>query len=128
MENHKIRLSLVDTSGLTSKVREDIEDVWGSGSWTPAALGQHSGELYQTKDGMNIFATTMTVKEHVGEENLTIFPKENGIIPGVVFAVSNDGGKTGVAWRDNVFDAFKYLDMQNVNGVNNYAVVALSKK
>lgn len=127
MNNNEIELDLIDTSGLTHRVREIIENVWGGGSWTPAALGQHSGELYQTKDGMNIFATIKNVQDDLRNEKVVIHSKE-GTIAGVIFAVSNDGGKTGVAWRENVFDAFKYLDIQNVNGVNDYAVVAVSKK
>lgn len=50
-----------------------------------------------------------------------------GVVSGVVFAVSNDGGKTGVAWRENIFDAFAYLDLQNKGG-GDYAVVAVRKK
>jgi len=53
-------------------------------------------------------------------------PNPDGCVEGVMFAVSSDGGKTGVAWRENVFDALAYLDIQNVNG-GNYAVVAVRK-
>lgn len=49
-----------------------------------------------------------------------------GSVAGVIFAVSNDGGKTGVAWRENIHEAFAYLDLQNVNG-RDYAVVAVRK-
>lgn len=49
----------------------------------------------------------------------------NGRIHDVRFAVSNDGGKTGVAWRQSVHEAFEYLDKQNVNSVDDYAVVAV---
>jgi hypothetical protein len=45
-------------------------------------------------------------------------------IPGIRFAVSNDGGKTGVAWRRNVHQALDYLDKQNASG-GDYAVVAV---
>jgi hypothetical protein len=51
----------------------------------------------------------------------------NNSVPGVIFAVSNDGGKTAVAWRENIDDAFAYLDIQNRNGVNCYSVVAVRK-
>jgi hypothetical protein len=49
-----------------------------------------------------------------------------GSVPGIIFAVSNDGGKTGVAWRENVHDAMAYLDLQNVGG-RGYCVVAVRK-
>ena len=49
-----------------------------------------------------------------------------GSVPGIIFAVSNDGGKTGVAWRENVHDALAYLDLQNVGG-RGYCVVAVRK-
>jgi hypothetical protein len=45
----------------------------------------------------------------------------------VVFAVSNDGGKTGVAWREDVHDALSYLDLQNAGGITDYCVVAVRK-
>lgn len=47
----------------------------------------------------------------------------DGKIQGIVFAVSNDGGKTGVAWRENVHDAMAYCDLQG----GDYAVVAVRK-
>jgi hypothetical protein len=50
-----------------------------------------------------------------------------GEAPGIVFAVSNDGGKTGVAWRDNLQEAMAYCDKQNANG-GDYAVVAVRRK
>ena len=49
-----------------------------------------------------------------------------GTIPGIGFAVSNDGGKTCVAYRDNVHAALDYLKLQNVNG-GNYAVVVVKR-
>lgn len=49
-----------------------------------------------------------------------------GSVAGIIFAVSNDGGKTGVAWRENVFDALAYLDLQNKGG-GGYSVVAVRK-
>ena len=45
----------------------------------------------------------------------------------VIFAVSNDGGKTGVAWRKDVHDALAYLDLQNAGGRTDYCVVAVRK-
>jgi hypothetical protein len=45
----------------------------------------------------------------------------------VIFAVSNDGGKTGVAWRDDVHEALAYLDLQNAGGRTDYCVVAVRK-
>ena len=56
----------------------------------------------------------------------SLFAAPSGSVVGVLFAVSNDGGKTGVAWREDVHEAFAYLDLQNVNG-GNYAVVAVRK-
>ena len=53
--------------------------------------------------------------------------KTKGCIEGVIFAVSNDGGKTGVAWRNNVFEALEYLELQNKNG-GDYAVVVVKKQ
>ena len=50
---------------------------------------------------------------------------DSGAVTGVIFAVSNDGGKTAVAWRKNVFDAFSYLELQNRGGLSDYAVVAV---
>ncbi len=52
--------------------------------------------------------------------------KEDAAGNGIIFAVSNDGGKTGVAWREDVNEALAYLDLQNVNG-GNYAVVVVRK-
>lgn len=49
----------------------------------------------------------------------------NGEITGIIFGVSNDGGKTAVAWRKSVFDAFDYLSLQNRGGITSYAVVAV---
>lgn len=34
--------------------------------------------------------------------------QENGVVSGVIFTVSNDGGKTGVYWRENVFECLEY--------------------
>jgi len=45
----------------------------------------------------------------------------------VIFAVSNDGGKTGVAWREDVHEALAYLDLQNAGGSTDYCVVAVRK-
>lgn len=45
----------------------------------------------------------------------------------VIFTVSNDGGKTGVAWRDDVHEALDYLDLQNAGGMTDYCVVAVRK-
>lgn len=45
----------------------------------------------------------------------------------VIFAVSNDGGKTGVAWREDVHAALAYLDLQNACGPTDYCVVAVRK-
>jgi hypothetical protein len=47
--------------------------------------------------------------------------------PAVIYCVSNDGGKTGVAWRENVLDALAYLDLQNAGGMTDYCVVAVRK-
>ncbi len=128
MNDNEIRLDLIDCGGLDYRTRQFIERVWGYGKWVPATLGDYSGELYQTEDKANVFATIMKVNKDLrGERVELIYPKENETISGIVFGVSNDGGKTGVAWRDNVFDAFKYLDLQNVNG-GNYAVVAVRKQ
>lgn len=44
---------------------------------------------------------------------------------GLAFVVSDDGGETVVAWRDNVHAALDYLAMQNRGGVNTYAVVVI---
>lgn len=51
--------------------------------------------------------------------------KTVGEIDGIIFGVSCDGGKTAVAWRKNVFEAFEYLELQNKNGITKYAVVAI---
>lgn len=51
----------------------------------------------------------------------------NGLVPGFIFAVSCDNGKTAVAWRENIFDAFDYLALQNINSIDSYAVVAVKK-
>ena len=45
----------------------------------------------------------------------------------MIFAVSNDGGKTGVAWREDVHEALAYLDLQNAGGMTDYYVVAVRK-
>jgi hypothetical protein len=45
----------------------------------------------------------------------------------VVYAVSNDGGKTGVAWREDVNAALDYLDLQNAGGPSGYSVVAIRR-
>jgi len=126
MNDNEIRLSLIDCSGLTPFSRETIEILWGRGKWFSATLGGYNGELYQAEDGANVFASIETVKEDLSGKQVIVGPR-TGTVHGVIFVVSNDGGKTGVAWRDNVFDAFKYLDLQNVNG-GNYAVVAVRKQ
>jgi hypothetical protein len=59
-----------------------------------------------------------------GRSVMQLSRAEDGKIPGVRFAVSNDGGATGVAWRESIHEAFSYLDRQNVNG-GNYSVVAV---
>ena len=68
-----------------------------------------------------------TIKGVTGPERNIQKPRPFGQIPGIGFAVSNDGGKTCVAWRDDVFDALDYLALQNRNGVDDYAVVALQR-
>jgi len=45
--------------------------------------------------------------------------------PPVLYAVSNDGGKTGVAWRTDALEALEYLDLQNKGGHTDYCVVAV---
>ena len=47
----------------------------------------------------------------------------SGRVPGVIFAVSNDGGKTCVAWREDVHEALEYMTMQN-GGTGGYSVIA----
>lgn len=54
-------------------------------------------------------------------------PHPAGTVPGLMFAVSRDGGKTCVASRANVFDAMDYCALQNING-GDYAVVVVKVK
>ncbi len=49
-----------------------------------------------------------------------------GSISGVRFAISNDGGKTGVFWHDDVFRALDYLSLYD-NVEHNYCVVVVKK-
>lgn len=51
--------------------------------------------------------------------------EQTGKIDGIIFGVSCDGGKTAVAWRRDVFEALKYLELQNKGGVTKYSVVAI---
>lgn len=44
---------------------------------------------------------------------------------GLAFVVSNDGGETVVAWRENVHAALDYQALQNRGGLNTYAVVVV---
>ena len=61
-------------------------------------------------------------KEQLAKEEL----HKQGTIPGYTFAVSNDGGKTGVCWRDNAFDAADYA--KTLKGMNGFCVVLVKKK
>jgi len=45
----------------------------------------------------------------------------------VVFAVSNDGGKTGIFWRDNALECLDWLEPHKQN-MPAYCVVAVRKK
>lgn len=51
-----------------------------------------------------------------------------GTLADFVFGISNDGGKTVVAVRNHVDDAMAYLDLQNRNGITDYAVVVIPKR
>ncbi len=55
-------------------------------------------------------------------------PEQNpiGTIPGIIFTVSNDGGKTGIYWRENVFDVLKYFEPHR-DVMKGYSVVAVRK-
>ncbi len=66
----------------------------------------------------------LPIHEFLNPDPKPKFSTTQGRIPGIGFAVSNDGGKTGVAWRENVFDALDYQRLQNSAGAE-YAVVAV---
>lgn len=48
------------------------------------------------------------------------------LIPGVIFTVSNDGGKTGIYWREDVNECLDYLEPHKAE-MPDYAVVAVRK-
>jgi hypothetical protein len=50
----------------------------------------------------------------------------NGIIPGFIFTVSNDGGKTGIFWRESLVEVMEYFE-PHASVMTDYAVVAVRK-
>jgi hypothetical protein len=67
-----MNIHLIDTSGLSTNTRESIEMVWGSGTWEPAEMGGHQGEVYRADGRMNVFATTGTVREDLLEATISL--------------------------------------------------------
>jgi len=55
-------------------------------------------------------------------------PEQNppGTIPGIIFTASNDGGKTGIYWRENIFEVLAYLEPHK-DTLGDYCVVAVRK-
>ena len=68
-----------------------------------------SGDETQAQDYM---VSMKSIEKSLGPRNVkeTVVVKD-GEVRGVMFAVSNDGGKTGVFWRDNVLECLNYKEL-----------------
>lgn len=55
--------------------------------------------------------------------------EQSGSVEGIMYGISNDGGKTAVYWRDSVIEAMDYFDdyFKTRDYDHSYCVVAVRK-